>query len=343
MTKYAVAIALWFGAFASFGTAAQTNETAEQAANVGHLWFDRMARALRTLDFEATLVQAQGQRIQPLVWLHGSYDHNTDLELLIYLNGADTRALRIGDQTYYYSQAGGNSYTLQSDVTFGLIPPAFYRPFAKIEKHYQIIASGGQRVTGRNAQYLRLISRDDNRYHYDLWVDRDSGMLLKLQMMTPQGEVLEQLQLTSINFTEALPEQLTELSNIQRPPKLYDLQQLNELRFPLRPQWLPEGFELRRAHHRNLYDTRLPTDYFLYSDGLTEVSIYVTDLRAQSLPNLALQGPESIINIQIQGHAVTVVGKLPADTLRRIGENLAPVDRPATERQVEPETNQPSN
>ncbi|WP_417684852.1 MucB/RseB C-terminal domain-containing protein [Pseudidiomarina gelatinasegens] len=324
MTKYVVAIALWFVAIAPLGALAQSDERAEsveRAANAGQVWFDRMARALRSLNFEATLVQSQGQRIQPLVWLHGSYDHNTDIELLIYLNGADTRALRIGDQTYYYSQAGG-SYTLQSDVTFGLIPPAFYKPFTQINAQYQVIASGGMRVTGRNAQYLRLISRDDNRYHYDLWVDRESGMLLKLQMMTPQGEILEQLQVTSIAFSEVLPEQLTEVSDIQRPPKLYDLQQLTELQFALRPQWLPAGFELRRAHHRKLHDTPLPTDYFLYSDGLTEVSIYVTDQRTQALPNLALQGPESIVNSHVNGFAVTVVGKMPAETLRRIGESM---------------------
>lgn len=321
MTKYVVAIALWLVAIAPLGANAQQEVTAERAANMGQIWFDRMARSLRDLNFEATLVQSQGQRIQPLVWFHGNYDHSTDLELIIYLNGADTRALRVGDQTYYYSQAGG-SYTLQSDVTVGLIPPAFYEPFANINQHYQVIASGGMRVTGRPAQYLRLISRDDNRYHYDLWVDRDSGMLLKLQMMTPQGEVLEQLQLTSISFSDQIPEQLTEVSAIQRPPKLYDTQQLAELRFPLRPNWLPGGFDLRRSHHRQLYDTQLPTDYFLFSDGLTEVSIYVSDQRAQKLPSLAYQGPESLVNTFVEGHAVTVVGKLPADTLRRIAENM---------------------
>lgn len=321
MIKYVTAIALWFVAIAPFGASAQSEVSVERAANMGQIWFDRMARSLRDLNFEATLVQSQGQRIQPLVWLHGNYDHQTDLELLIYLNGADNRALRVGDQTYYYSQIGG-SYTLQSDVTVGLIPPAFYEPFANIAQHYQVIASGGMRVTGRPAQYLRLISRDDYRYHYDLWVDRDSGMLLKLQMMTPQGEVLEQLQLTSIMFSDEIPEQLTEVSAIQRPPKLYDTQQLSELRFALRPNWLPGGFDLRRAHHRQLYDTQLPTDYFLFSDGLTEVSIYVTEQQAQKLPSLAYQGPESLVNTFVEGYAVTVVGKLPADTLQRIAENM---------------------
>lgn len=323
MIKYIVAIAMWFAAIAPFVVTAQTDTRAELAANVGQQWFDRMAKALRTLDFEATLVQTQGQRVQPLVWFHGNYDRDTDLELLIYLNGADMRVLRIGDQTYYYSAADNSAYTLQSDVTFGLIPPAFYQSFEKIASHYQVIASGGMRVTGRTAQYLRLISRDNHRYHYDLWVDRDSGMLLKMQMMTPQGEILEQLQLTSFTQTESLPEPLIDVGGIQQPPRLFSDVNLSSPKFALQPQWLPEGFVLKSAHHRELQGTRLPTDYYLFSDGLTEVSVYITEPQAQNLPELALQGPDSIINLRRDGFAITLVGKVPVETLRQIGERMA--------------------
>lgn len=323
MTKYVVAIAMWFAAVASFTVTAQTDEPAELAANLGQQWFNRMADALRHLDFEATLVQAQGQRVQPLVWFHGSYDHDTDLELLIYLNGADMRVLRIGEQSYYYSAGGAQAYTLQSNVTFGLIPPAFYSPFSTIAQHYQIIASGGMRVTGRNAQYLRLISRDNHRYHYDLWVDRETGMLLKLQMMTPQGEVLEQLQLTSFNVTSELPEPLIDLGNFQQPPRMYSNSTQTPTKFALQPGWLPDGFQQRVATHRALHDTRLPTDYYLFSDGLTEISVYVTDGQLQDLPSLALQGPDSMVNLRVNGFAVTVVGKVPSETLRLIAERTA--------------------
>lgn len=331
MTNYLAAIALWFAAIASFAVTAQTDERAEYAANLGQQWFNRMADALRHLDFEATLVQAQGQRLQPLVWFHGSYDHDTDLELLIYLNGADMRALRIGDQSYYYSAGGTHAYTLQSNVTFGLIPPAFYRPFSNISEHYQVIASGGMRVTGRNAQYLRLISRDNHRYHYDLWVDRETGMLLKLQMMTPQGEVLEQLQLTSFAVTNELPEPLIDLGSFQQPPRMYASAETYPVKFALQPQWLPEGFEQRVATHRVLHDTRLPTDYYLYTDGLTEVSIYITDAQIQNLPPLVIQGPDSMVNLRVEGHAVTVVGKVPVDTLRLIAERTAIVTTTETD------------
>ncbi|CUA82958.1 MucB/RseB C-terminal domain-containing protein [Pseudidiomarina woesei] len=323
MTKYVAAIALWFAAFASFAVPAQTDERAELAANLGQQWFNRMADALRHLDFEATLVQAQGHRVQPLVWFHGSYDHDTDLELLIYLNGADMRVLRIGEQSYYYSAGGAHAYTLQSNVTFGLIPPAFYNSFSKISQHYQIIASGGMRVTGRNAQYLRLISRDNHRYHYDLWVDRETGMLLKLQMMTPQGEVLEQLQLTSFLVTNELPEPLIDLGNFQQPPRMYGNNDTTPVKFALQPDWLPDGFKQRIATHRAVHDTRLPTDYYLYSDGLTEISVYITESQLQKLPSLALQGPDSMVNLRVNGYAVTVVGKVPAETLHLIAERTA--------------------
>lgn len=324
MTKIGVAIALWFAAIASFAVPAQTDERAELAANLGQQWFNRMVDALRHLEFEATLVQAQGHRVQPLVWFHGSYDHETDLELLIYLNGADMRVLRIGEQSYYYSAGGAHAYTLQSNVTFGLVPPAFYQPFSNIADHYQIVASGGMRVTGRNAQYLRLISRDNHRYHYDLWVDRETGMLLKLQMMTPQGEVLEQLQLTSLVIMDELPEPLIDLGNFQQPPRMYNTADTAPVKFAVQPNWLPEGFNQRVATHRTLHDTRLPTDYYLFSDGLTEISVYITESQLQNLPPLALQGPESMVNLRVDGFAVTVVGKVPAETLRLIAERSAP-------------------
>ncbi len=320
MTKHLLVVALLIGCVASPPGLAQTES--ERAENAGQAWYDRMASALRELNFEATLVKTHGQRIQPMLWMHGLHQDGLEVELLMQLNGTDVRVLRLGDQTSYYFQPSDNSYSLETDVTFGLLPAAFYKPFSELNEHYQVVASGGMRVTGRPAQYLRLVSRDNNRYHYDLWIDRDTGMLLKLQMMTPQGEILEQLQLTTLQLFAELPVSLDHLKGAQRPPKLYDKQKLQALQFGFEPQWLPQGFKLLRKHHRSLYHMGIPTDYYLYSDGLTEVSIYIANDNEQKLPDLALQGPESLYNTQQRGYVITVVGKLPVETLRRIGENM---------------------
>jgi sigma-E factor negative regulatory protein RseB len=313
-----VAIALFLALCITPSVSAQ-QPSAEQA---GVLWFDRMATALRELNFEATLVQVQGDRIQPIMWLHGRHSDNLEVELLIHLNGADVRILRLGDQTSYYFQPADNSYSINSDSTYGLLPAAFYRPFTHLNDYYQVIAGRGMRVTGRDTQYLRLVSRDNSRYHYSLWVDRESGMLLKLQMLTPQGQVLEQLQLTSFQLSDELPVSLEDLQGVQRPPRLFDPNTAEAPQFSLLPRWLPSGFTLQRQTHRLLYATQLANDHFLYSDGLTEVSVYISRKRDQALPELAFEGAESFYNTSKGDYAITVVGKLPLATLRKIAENV---------------------
>lgn len=289
---------------------------------MGVQWFNRMSQALRQLNFEATLVHTQGDRIQPLLWLHGRHADGLEVELLVQLNGADVRILRLGDTTSYYFQPSDNSYSLQSDVTYGLLPAAFYQRFSTLSDFYQVIAGTGMRVTGRNTQFLRLVSRDNSRYHYGLWVDRETGMLLKMQMTTPQGEVLEQVQLTSFQVRSELPVSLADLRGVQRPPRLFELQQMTDTSYGVMVDWLPGGFQLQRKNHRRLLETNVPTDYFLYSDGLTDVSIYVSPASDVNLPNLSIQGPESLVTAQRQNFAITVVGKLPVETLNRIADSI---------------------
>lgn len=311
-------IALLLALFLAPQVSAQ-QPSAEQA---GVLWFDRMATALRELNFEATLVQVQGDRIQPILWLHGRHADDLEVELLIHLNGADVRILRLGDQTSYYFQPADNSYSINSDSTYGLLPAAFYKPFAQLNDYYQVIAGRGMRVTGRDTQYLRLVSRDNSRYHYSLWIDRETGMLLKLQMLTPQGQVLEQLQLTSFQLSEELPVSLADLQGVQRPPRLFDANSAVAPQFGFTPSWLPIGFKLQRQTHRLLYATQIAHDHFLYSDGLTEVSVYVSRKRDQALPELAFEGAESFYNSSNGDFAITVVGKLPVATLKQIADNV---------------------
>lgn len=296
----------------------------ESSITAAELRFNEMAQALRELNFEATLVRSSAGRLEPMQWLHGTFPDGLEAELIVMLNGPDRRIVRLGQETSYYSQLVEQSYSVISDVTYGLLPAAFYQDFAALKPHYQVSAADrGVRVVGRETKFLRVLSRDNDRYHYGLWIDNDSGMLLKMQMTTPQGEILEQLQVTHFYETESIPISLSDVRGVQRPPYIVDSRSRQAPQFAARPQWLPSGFELQRSNHRLLAQTRLPTDHFLYSDGLTEFSLYVSEGDVQTLPQLGIQGPESIYNVQIQGLAVTVVGKLPVSTLQRIADSVS--------------------
>ncbi|MDN7123581.1 MucB/RseB C-terminal domain-containing protein [Pseudidiomarina sp. 1APP75-32.1] len=312
---------LMLGSITPLQVVAQT-PAVQAPASSAEYWFNQMSTALRELNFEATLVKSSGARLEPMTWLHGVYEDGLEVELVVRLNGADVRSVRIGDDTSYYSQPSDSSYTLHSDVTYGLLPAAFYQPFEQLQPHYQVLVDRGMRVTGRATYFLRILSRDNDRYHYGLWIDRKSGMLLKMQMTTPQGEVLEQIQLTTFTERESMPISLSDLRGVPRPPRLHEIRNQEPPQFTLEPTWMPAGFELLRSSHRRVAETRLPTDYFLYTDGLTEVSVYVSNSQQQALPELALQGPESLFNLNKGDFAITVVGKLPVGTLQRIAESM---------------------
>lgn len=327
-------INLWrgslFGLLLAFTASTQAQQATPQnpsasatTVSVAEQRFNEMSQALRELNFEATLVRVSGDRLEPMQWLHGTFADGLEAELIVMLNGPDRRIVRLGQETSYYSQLVEQSYSLTTDVTYGLLPAAFYQDFAALKPHYQVSAADrGVRVVGRDTKFIRVLSRDNDRYHYGLWIDNDSGMLLKMQMTTPQGEILEQLQVTHFYETDSVPISLSDVRGVQQPPRLLDSRNLQAPRFGATPQWLPDGFTLQRSNHRLLAQTRLPTDHFLYSDGLTEFSLYIAEGDVQSLPNLGVQGPESIYNVQSQGLAVTAVGKLPLSTLQRIADSV---------------------
>ncbi|MFP3527649.1 sigma-E factor regulatory protein RseB domain-containing protein, partial [Pantoea sp. SIMBA_072] len=65
-----------------------------------------------------------------------------------------------------------SNYALKSDTITAIFPAAFSQPFERLSHSYQVTVGGGARVLGRNAQHIRILSRDNQRYSYALWIDR---------------------------------------------------------------------------------------------------------------------------------------------------------------------------
>ena len=56
------------------------------------------------------------------------------------------------------------------------------------------------RVTGRDTQVVVILPRDSYRYGYRLWADKESGLLLKADLIDQMGSTLEQLMFTQVNI-----------------------------------------------------------------------------------------------------------------------------------------------
>lgn len=301
-------------------SAASVAQVDDEALAQGADWYDRMNQALRQLNFDAALVHVRGQRVEPYRWLHGLSENGQEIEVLSGLNGPEYKVLRLGNHVSYYHSMG-SPYSLRSAVLDGPFPSGFFHPFAEISEAYNAIAVGGGRVIDRPAQHIRVLARDRQRYGYSIWLDKETGMLLRSATLSVEGDVLEQVQLTSLQISEDFPENLRELKDVTRPPMVEDNSNRNEVEGNWELSWLPAGFKLLRSNHHQMAVTGQQTDYFLYSDGLAKVSVYI-GLREQGTGPVQVEGADSLYAKELGNYMVTVVGRLPFETVKRIADGV---------------------
>ena len=280
-----------------FLSAASAQETQKEIDGEG--WFDRMSKALTSLNFEASLVHVHGDQIEPYQWFQAVGEPQSQ-ELLIRMNGPDFRILRVGNRVAHFHTSASN-FSLIADSVSTILPVAFTEPFANIKDTYQVTIGGGARVLGRNAQHLRII---------------------KMMMHDQRGEIVEQMQLTSLSIREEAPGVLKEVSDLEMPPLLSDLRILNKPGFPVKPGWQPQGFELITKQSHNLVAESTLVDYYLFSDGLTEYSIYIARLTDDMETDVALSSSQTLFTMRYNDYLITVVGQVPLSIAQRIAQEV---------------------
>lgn len=304
---------------ASVANAATVQESATE--DNGERWFNLMSKALNELNFEASFVYVQGDRIEPYQWVHGVDSDGRQYEWLMQMNGPGFRALRIDDTVSHFHPAS-TSYSIRSNSISTMLPTAFNQPFAEVADHYRAVAVGGARVLDRKAQHIRLVSRDDQRYGFSLWVDREHGLPLKVLMVNQHGEVMEQLQLTNLSLRSVSSDTIEELRRVERPPMIDELQPQQQPKLPQQPRWAPSGFHLLKAQHHRLVLEGTPVDHYLFSDGLAEYSVYLTEANADSTNGMSLTGPHTLHSQLVANLRVTVVGQIPLDVAKQVASSV---------------------
>lgn len=282
-----------------------------------------MATAVHQRNFDASFVVVKGKSMEPYRWLHGNQG-GVEVELLSLLNGAGLEMIRIGDNVTYF-EPQSEPYTIQTDSIAGPIPEVLFKNIESLKHSYDFVLGGKGRIVDRPAQLVRLESKDDSKYNYWLWIDTESSLLLKSAYVNQQGEMLEQLQLTHISVTESPAEQLQELAEKQFPAPVSGL--LTELETTGKNNWqigwLPEGFELLKSDRHKLDLNNELADYYLFSDGLVDISVFVQRPLPGQRPSGALSSGATTVYVHnTSAFDVSVVGKIPAMTAKAIAESV---------------------
>ncbi|MFY8325598.1 MucB/RseB C-terminal domain-containing protein [Pseudoalteromonas sp. ZZD1] len=285
-----------------------------------------MAEAVHNRNFDASFVVVKGKSMEPYRWLHAK-QNETELEHLSLLNGAGLEMVRIDDQVTYFEPQSA-PYSIATDSIAGPIPEVLFKDIERLSKEYDFVLGGKGRIAGRAAQLVRIESKDEFKFNYWLWIDAESSLLLKSAYVNQDGEMLEQLQLTHISVTEEPAPLLLEMLNRDFPTPLpsdaVTQEQSNVASNNWQIGWLPDGFSLLKSDRHKLDLNNELTDYYLYSDGFVEVSVFVQRPLPGRRPSGSLSSGATTIYVHNAGSFdVSVVGNIPAMTAKAIAESVA--------------------
>ena len=206
--------------------------------------------------------------------------------------------------------------------------PRIQRDIAQLKRYYQLETGGQEKVAGRPCQLVKATSRDNYRYGCELCVDTASGLPLRARMVTPSGEKIEKFAFTSVDVLESIQQFSPNSFWLATDTNGFETINLPYGSQPAPGQWrienLPPGFVERLAVIRKLPLNPKPVYHIVLADALSRISVFVTRLpedrqvKSRQFSRKALNGYITVRD----GHQVTVIGGVPAETVRMIGDSV---------------------
>jgi sigma-E factor negative regulatory protein RseB len=283
---------------------------------------ETMNRALRSLDYEGTLVHLQDNRLETLHLVH-RIDGGRVQERLVSLSGPIMAVTRESDRVTCV-MPDGHPISVKSQAGRNLLRTDWIDP-AQLADWYEFRIEGAARIAGRDTDVLVIKPRDDLRYGYRLHLDRVSGLPLKSDLLDHAGEPIEQLMFTALVLDEAggaageRDPAREGAGGQQGPPALAGDSASSRWRFEPRPA----GFE-PILHDVMRAPSGAEVEHFVFSDRLSAYSIYIEPDAAEGLDGVTRIGAVHAVGRKIAGHQVTVVGEVPSATVQAAVAGVRP-------------------
>lgn len=298
---------------AAFPAAAQQQELSAKS------WLEQMSEALRQQQFKVSLIHLQADHIRPLVYLHGKVE-DQEVAFLEHLNGPPKNAVRVGN-TVTFLEHDQPAYSVLAPRIQGVWPMAFSGNIDELEAGYEFVLGGRSRIAGRPGQMIRIIPKDKTRFAHQVWVDMESFLPLRYDLVTDEKQLVEQIMAVELIVLQAPPALLQEAATQEWPAVINTTERADGQNWKF--SWLPAGFKVMVRDHHRLIGSQEAVEYVALTDGLVNVSVYVARASEAPLPEEVVTRSGLSLVTEHRGNAeIVVMGKLPPETLKRIADSL---------------------
>jgi sigma-E factor negative regulatory protein RseB len=292
-------------------------------------WLERMSAAMSQMNYQGTFVYVQGDEVVTMRITHVA-DEAGVRERLVSMSGAPREVLRDSNGVRWVL---GDDQSVMADQPFNrsFFPQLPLDQHGQTERCYAFKLGGTGRIAGQTVRSLHVLPNDDYRYGYTLWLEQHSALLLKWELIDHEQKPLAKLMFTDFRMgSEVDPAELAPSSHLTEFRTVESRLPAGRGQVTAVPHWkpssLPPGFELT-AHRYFGRENQRMFEHLIYSDGLAAVSVYVENEGADAGEDAGLSrmGTTHAFSRMLDGFVITVIGDVPAATVRYIGDAVVPV------------------
>lgn len=298
---------------------------ADDAAKDVKSWLDRISQASQQHSYQGTFVYRCQSQLTAMRVVHAA-SSDGPVERLTSLNGPAHEITQ--SAAGVTAVVASNQPHVVTGRRAGSLVGKPLSPEAVLASVYEVSEAGGDRVAGRNTRLVSIAPRDRYRHGFHLWLDAETGVVLRSDMYNSVGEPIEQVMFTDIEYI-SLDEAMAAMDAgaLATAAAPQDTSAQVSATAP-RSQWsverAPDGFALAE-HYTDAGDGgHAGNEQLVYSDGLASVSVFIEAKDGQRPPFLgsAQVGAVAAYGRIVDDYQVTVVGEVPGATVEMIGESL---------------------
>jgi sigma-E factor negative regulatory protein RseB len=289
-------------------------------------WIERIGRAAQQHNYAGTWVYSAADVVSSTrVARFGVRDQV--YERVEALDGVQQRSFRHND-VIHTVWPGARVVTVEQ-LTAHDQPAGLPQLDPRLRSVYEVTMLGRDRIAGRSAAVLMLRPRDTHRFAQRLWADKDTGLMLRADVLSEQGQLLESSAFSDVDIDARVTRD--QLLNPVRGLEGYRLVQVRKVSTSLEAQgWsferVPAGFTLVGCVQRPVGE---PTEVanggtpsalqVVFSDGLARVSVFI-EAADPAHPRKALMtklgATHTLIKPRPDGWWITLIGDVPISTLK---------------------------
>ncbi|MEL7310642.1 MAG: MucB/RseB C-terminal domain-containing protein [Pseudomonadota bacterium] len=293
----------------------------------------QISDAMHTLDYRGTLVRSVDGKLHTLRVAHRNQD-GVSTEKLVTLDGEQREIVRVGNELICLWPQRRLKFvdkTASPSNAFARLPAVAQ----KIGRYYELVALGKDRVAGRDALRYFIRPKDAFRYGHSLWVDAETLLPLRMQLLNAK-QVVEEIRFTDVTIGADIDDSDllstiddTDFELVQAGVTTVDRLVSSSAALRARTEngetlandfGSQSGFSLSGTNGQMVEVNGRKVQRFEYSDGIATVSVFVAAGSGAPGGKHGKMGATHSYQRSNGNSTMTLVGEVPLATLRMLAE-----------------------